>query len=151
MLVRGDADVPVDTHDVRNLPCSDHLKEIIHRCLGARHKRYDTADALLEALRRTPERLRPGSIDSLRGVHLAFTGRLRVSRRDAIRAARRAGAIVHAKPSRRTTVIVRGRPNPQQVAGPEGGLKLMELKRLKDRGHRIMVISEARFWNLSRT
>jgi serine/threonine protein kinase len=40
MLLRGDVHSPMRSRDVRRLPCSDHLKEVIHRCLGAREKRY---------------------------------------------------------------------------------------------------------------
>ena len=82
-------------------------------------------------------------------MHLAFTGILSDTRRDAIRAARRAGAIVHSGPSARTTVVVRGRPNAQQAAGREGGLKLMEIKRLREKGHRITLLSEPQFWRLT--
>ena len=35
MLLRGDIRSPMRSKDVRKLPCSDHLKEVIHRCLGA--------------------------------------------------------------------------------------------------------------------
>ena len=45
-------------------------------------------------------------------------------------------------------VVVRGRPNPQQAAGKDAGLKLMEIKRLRERGHRIEIIDETRFWKL---
>jgi hypothetical protein len=45
-------------------------------------------------------------------------------------------------------VIVRGRPNPLQAAGKDGGLKLMELKRLREKGHAIRVLDEKRFWEL---
>jgi hypothetical protein len=51
-------------------------------------------------------------------------------------------------PSARTTVVVRGRPNAQQAAGREGGLKLMEIKRLREKGHRITLLNEAQFWKL---
>jgi len=37
--------------DVRGLPCSDHLKEVIHGCLGSRGKRYEAASDLIAALR----------------------------------------------------------------------------------------------------
>jgi BRCT domain type II-containing protein len=86
---------------------------------------------------------------TLKGVHLAFTGILTRRRREAIRAARRAGAVVHGMPSVRTTVVVRGRPNPLQAAGREGGLKLMEIKRLREKGHRITLLDETRFWRLA--
>jgi hypothetical protein len=74
---------------------------------------------------------------TLKGVHLAFTGILSRKRQEAIRAARKAGAVVHRGPSVKTTVVVRGRPNPLQAAGREGGIKLMEIKRLREKGHRI--------------
>jgi hypothetical protein len=52
-------------------------------------------------------------------------------------------------PSARTTVVVRGRPNAQQAAGREGGLKLMEIKRLREKGHRITLLNETQFWRLA--
>ena len=52
----------------------------------------------------------------------------------------RAGAIVHGGPSAQTTVVVRGRPNALQAAGRDGGLKLMEIKRLREKGHRITLL-----------
>ena len=59
------------------------------------------------------------------------------------------GAIVHGRPSAPTTVVVRGRPNAQQAAGREAGLKLMEIKRLREKGHRITLLNEAQFWRLA--
>ena len=149
MLVRGDARTRVRTPDVRHLPCSDHLKEIIYRCIGERRKRYESADHLIHALRNPPTALKPAALRSLRGVHLAFTGILSKPRRDAIAAAKKAGAIVHGGPSAKTTALVRGRPNPQQAAGRDAGLKLMEIKRLAAAGHRIKLLSEAQFWRLA--
>ena len=149
MLARGDARTRVRTGDVRRLPCSDELKEIIHRCIGERRKRYESADELIEALSHPPARLRLGTLRSLKGVHLAFTGFLSRPRREAARAAKRAGAVVHGGPSAQTTVVVRGRPNAQQAAGRDAGLKLMEIKRLAERGHRITLLDEARFWKLA--
>ena len=87
---------------------------------------------------------------TLKGVHVAFTGILSRRRSEAVRAAKRAGAIVHGGPSARTTVVVRGRPNPLQAAGREGGLKLMEIKRLREKGHRITLLNETQFWRLTR-
>ena len=116
---------------------------------GIGEKRYESADELIRALRNPPAVLSTGLLRSLRGVHLTFTGILTTRRREAILAARRAGAIVHSGPSAQTTVIVRGRPNPQQAAGKDGGLKLMEIKRLLEKGHRIRILNEARFWKLT--
>jgi BRCT domain type II-containing protein len=125
------------------------LKEIVYRCIGERRKRYESARELIEALQNPPKPLRPGAVRSLKGVHLAFTGILSKHRRDAIRAARRAGAIVHGSPSARTSVVVRGRPNAQQAAGRDAGLKLMEIKRLREKGQRITLLNEVQFWRLA--
>jgi eukaryotic-like serine/threonine-protein kinase len=149
MLIKGNARARIRTPEVRGLSCSDHLKEIIYRCLGDRRKRYETADELIDALRNPPVQLKPGVLKSLKGVHLAFTGILTKRRSEAVLAARRAGAIVHGAPSAQTTVLVRGRPNPLQAAGRDAGLKLMEIKRLREKGHRITLLNEARFWKLT--
>jgi serine/threonine-protein kinase len=148
MLVRGDARARVRLFEIRRLPCSDHLKEIVYRCIGERRKRYETADEMIEALRRPPAPLRAGRLTTLKGVHLAFTGILGRPRREASAAARRAGAAVHGGPSARTTVVVRGQPNPRQAAGRDAGLKLMEIKRLRAKGHRITLLNERQFWRL---
>jgi serine/threonine protein kinase len=150
MLVKGDASRRIATGEVRHLACSDHLKEIIYRCIGERRKRYESADELIEALCHPPAKLRSGVLRTLKGVHLAFTGILSTTREEAARAARRAGAVVHSGPSVKTTVVVRGRPNPQQAAGRDGGRKLMEIKRLREKGHRITILNEERFWLLAR-
>ncbi len=122
----------------------------MHRCIGERRKRYESADELIEALRKRPAALAVGRLRALKGVHLAFTGILSRTRREAALAARRAGAIVHGAPSARTTVLVRGRPNPLQAAGRDSGLKLMEIKRLRQKGHTITLLDEAQFWRLAK-
>ena len=109
MLVKGDARARVRTREVRNLPCSDELKEIIYRCIGERRKRYESADDLIEALKLPPPRLRAGILRTLKGVHLAFTGILSKTRKEAMRAARRAGAI--------TTAWRRQRPRSSSAGG----------------------------------
>ena len=149
MLVKGDATTRIRPHEVRGLDCSDQLKEIIYRCIGERRKRYESADEMIAALRTPPRRLASGVLRSLDGVHLAFTGILSRTRSEAITAATRAGAIVHSGPSVKTTVLVRGRPNPQQAAGKDGGVKLLEIKRLREKGHRITLLGEAQFWKLA--
>ena len=149
MIVKGNARERIRTQDVRALDCSDHLKEIVYRCIGERRKRYETADELIDALRTPPVALKTGALRSLKGVHVAFTGILSRKRAEAIAAARRAGAIVHGMPSIKTSVVVRGRPNALQAAGRDGGLKLMEIKRLRERGHRITLLDEKRFWKLA--
>lgn len=148
MLLRGDITSPMRSRDVRGLPCSDHLKEVIHRCLGVRGKRYEAADELIAALRQRPKEPRLGRIRSLAGTHVAFTGFLSRPRSEAIAAAKKAGAIVQSKPGHSTDVLVRGRPNPLQIAGDGGGTKLMEIRRLAANGHPVTVISDRLFWKL---
>ena len=148
MLLRGDITHPMRSRDVRSLPCSDHLKQVIHRCLGVRGKRYESASELIAALQQRPAEVRLGRIDSLIDKRLSFTGFLSRPRAEAIAAARKAGAIVQSKPGQSTHVLVRGRPNTLQIAGNDGGLKLMEIQRLAAKGHLVKVIGEKQFWKL---
>jgi serine/threonine protein kinase len=148
MLIKGNAQARIRTKEVRRLSCSDELKEIIFRCIGEGRKRYESADELIDALNRAPVRLNVGKLRTLKGVHLAFTGILSKTRQEAARAARRAGAVIHSGPSVKTTVLVRGRPNPLQAAGRDAGVKLMEIKRLREKGHRITLLDERTFWKL---
>jgi serine/threonine-protein kinase len=149
MLIKGNARVRMRLPEIRRLLCTDHLKEIVYRCIGERRKRYESADEMIEALRNPPVALKSGVLRSLKGAHVAFTGILSRKRSEAIRAAKRAGAIVHGGPSAKTTVVVRGRPNPLQAAGKDGGIKLMEIKRLREKGHRITLLNEPQFWRLA--
>src|SRR5712691_9681815 len=149
MLIRGDARTRIRPHEIRRLTCTDHLKEIVYRCIGERRKRYESADEMIEALRNPPATLKAGLLRTLKGVHLVFTGILSKRRSEAARAARKAGAIIHGMPSVKTTVVVRGRPNPLQAAGRDAGLKLMEIKRLRQKGHRITLLNETQFWRLA--
>lgn len=148
MLLRGDIASPMNSRDVRRLPCSDHLKEVIYRCLGARGKRYEAAAELIAALRHRPEQPRLGRIVSLKGRRLSFTGFLSRPRSEAIAAAKKAGAIVQGKPGPSSDVLVRGRPNALQIAGEDGGTKLLEIRRLAAKGHVVKVIGDRQFWRL---
>jgi serine/threonine protein kinase len=149
MLLHGDTSRAMRSRDVRDLPCSDHLKEVIHRCLGVRGKRYEAASDLIAALRKRAPEVRLGRMTSLKGKRLSFTGFLSRPREDAIRAARKAGAIVQSKPGKSTDVLVRGKPNALQVAGDAGGTKLMEVRRLAAKGYVVKVIGEQQFWRLA--
>ena len=55
---------------------------------------------------------------------------------------------MQSKPGRTTDVLVRGRPNKQQIAGRDGGSKLIEVRRLAAQGHKVTVIGERQFWGL---
>ena len=108
----------------------------MHRCLGERRKRYESAEMTRCA---TPAELKvgvlrsPGCTDVTGRLHKPFA---------AARAARRGGSCT-AGP-RRSRAIVRSQPNVQQ-AGRDAGLKLMEIKRLR-KGHRITVLNGTQFW-----
>jgi len=149
MLLRGDIASSMRSKDVRRLPCSDHLKEVIHRCLGSRGKRYEAAGELIDALRqRVPSPAATGRVKSLTGLRVSFTGFLSRPRSEAILAAKKAGAVVQSKPGQMTDVLVRGRPNVLQVAGNVGGTKIMEVRRLAAQGHSVTVIGDKQFWKL---
>jgi serine/threonine protein kinase len=151
MLLRGDITSPMRSKDVRGLPCSDQLKEVIHCCLGSRGKRYESAKELIDALRRQPKEPKLGRVSSLAGKRVSFTGFLDRPRMEAVAAARKAGATVQSKPGQTTDVLVRGRPNAQQLAGKDGGSKLIEVRRLADQGIRVTMIGEKQFWKLAET
>ena len=149
MLLKGTARARIRPGEVRRFRCTDHLKEIVYRCIGERGKRYESAQELIEALTHPPATLKAGRLRTLEGAHLAFTGILSRKRSDAARAARKAGATVHGAPSAKTTVVVRGRPNPLRAAGRDAGRKLIEIKRLREKGHRITILNETQFWRLA--
>ena len=149
MLLRGDITSPMRSKDVRGLPCSDHLKEVIHCCLGSRGKRYESAKDLIAALRTRPRESRLGRVTSLAGKRVSFTGFLVRPRDEAKQAAKKAGATVQSKPGKTTDILVRGRPNALQIAGRDGGSKLIEVRRLAAQGHKVTVIDERQFWRLA--
>src|SRR5207249_11913317 len=74
MLIKGDARARIRPHEIRRLACTDHLKEIVYRCIGERRKRYESAHEMIEALATRPAALAVGALRSLEGVHVAFTG-----------------------------------------------------------------------------
>jgi serine/threonine protein kinase len=151
MVLRGDTTSTMTSRDVRHLPCSDHLKEVIYRCLGARGKRYEAAADLIKALRHRPKQPHLGRVTSLKGMRVSFTGFLTRPRDEAIGAAKKAGALFQAKTGPLSDVLVRGRPNAQQIAGEDGGTKLLEIRRLAAKGRVVKVISERQFWKLVET
>jgi NAD-dependent DNA ligase len=88
-------------------------------------------------------------VSSLQGKRVSFTGFLVRPRTEAIAAARKAGATVQSKPGQTTDILVRGRPNALQLAGKDGGTKLIEVRRLAAQGIRVTMIGERQFWTLA--
>src|SRR6266576_809525 len=76
-------------------------------------------------------------MNSRDGRRLPCTGFLTRPRKEAMAAAKKAGAIVVSKPGPTSDVLVRGRPNALQIAGTAGGTKLLEIRRLAARGHAV--------------
>ena len=56
---------------------------------------------------------------------------------------------MQSKPGKLTDVLVRGKPNAQQIAGKDAGSKLIEVRRLAAQGHKVTVIGERQFWSLA--
>ena len=80
---------------------------------------------------------------------MSFTGFLVRPRVEAMAAARKAGALVQSRPGASTDILVRGKPNALQIAGKDGGSKLIEVRRLAARGVKVTVIDERQFWRLA--
>ena len=150
MLIKGDASARVRAPEVRKLPCSDHLKEIIYRCIGERRKRYESADGADRRAVESAGDAQVGRAAHVEGRPPRVHRHLLEAAPRSEKAAKKAGANVHGMPSIKTTVLVRGKPNPLQAAGRDAGRKLMEIKRLREKGHRIVIISEPQFWRLAR-
>jgi hypothetical protein len=55
---------------------------------------------------------------------------------------------VETKPGPSSNILVRGRPNAQQIAGADAGVKLLEVRRLADKGQKVTVIGDRQFWKL---
>jgi hypothetical protein len=147
MLVKGSADEPLRPGEIRHLPCSDSLKEIIQRCIGARGKRLDTADELIKRLGRPQRRIREGHVESLRGQVVVFTGRLSLHRKKASDLARRSGAIVAPRVTARTNVVVYGESTPWMIASSRGK-KLIDVGTWRERGVDMKIIYEPQFLSL---
>ena len=134
MLVKGDARV-ADPAGRRPRLCLQRPAEGDHLPL---HRR--TAETLRER-RRADRRAAQAAGGPVDGPAAYAEGRPPRLHRHPVAAARRGGEGGGAgrgdrarRPSARTTVLVRGAPNPLQAAGKAGGLKLMEIKRLREKG-----------------
>jgi NAD-dependent DNA ligase len=133
---------------VKALVCSVETKAVLQRCIGLRRKCFPSAAAMLAAL----EAHRPGPaararVASLAGKRLVFTGGLSIPRAQAVKLARRAGAIVQKAVGGETDVVVVGDESPHWKAGGKGQ-KLLDVDREAERGHHIVLLRESRFLKL---
>ena len=135
MLLRGDITSRCAARTCARLPCSDHLKEVIHRCLGSRGKRYEAASELIAALRQRPKEPRLGRVMQSRRESASRSpdsSCARAPKRSPPR--KRPARSCSRSPAQATDVLVRGRPNALQIAGKDGGSKLIEVRRLAVEG-----------------
>ena len=82
MLLRGDPTELIGWREIRSLPCSDELKQIIRRAVGARKDRYDSAYEMLLALEGQEVESTP--VRTLKDKKVVFTGPLSIRRADAM-------------------------------------------------------------------
>lgn len=148
-LLAGRADALLNTEDVRKLKCSPEAKAVIQRCIGARRKRYESAAEMLSALE-SREEPPPGagSVRSLVGKRVVFTGIMRVVRAQARHVLKRAGGIPQAKVGHQTDILVKGELSSPQYKAVEMGQKLLDVQREREVGHKVVELAEARFWRL---
>jgi len=146
LLVGGDKG-RFDTQDVMALRCSDALKAVIQRAIGQRRKRWRDAAALLHGLEAEVPVRRRTRVMSLEGLRVVFTGVLSMTRTEAARLARRAGAHVQAKVGGSTDVVVEGKASGQWLARSKGQ-KLLDADRERERGHGVAIVSERQFLRL---
>jgi serine/threonine protein kinase len=138
---------PIETKDVKSLPCSDGLKLAIRRATGEPSERFADAHAMADAfLRRAP--LRFGRVRSLRGRTIVFTGPLEIRRKEAHRLARKASARVLRTPSGTMDLLVVGNDSPAWIAGSAGGLKVLKTITLQEQGFPITMIKGNQFLRL---
>ncbi len=145
VLLTGDIR-PIHTREVRDLPCSDGLKLAIRRAIGEPAQRYPDAKSLAVGLRGT--RLQFGRLRSLEARTISFTGPLGISRAEATRLARRAGARVIDSPSGALDALVVGDASPGWIAGTSGGVKILQVLALRERGYPITIITARHFLRL---
>ena len=146
VLLIGSAKSKLTARHVKSLACSAEAKSVIQRSIGERRKRFANAAEMLAGLeQRTPARA--GSVRSLRGKRVVFTGALTILREDAKRLLKKAGGIVEDRVGHRTDVVVAGEQSRHWKADKKGQ-KLLDVDHELELGHRIVVIAESRFLNL---
>jgi serine/threonine protein kinase len=139
------ADVPqrLASSHVRKLACSDRSKALVYRSIASREHRYPDAGHLLEAMGRDSD-LEYSRITSVAGRTIVFTGQGSMKRSALWRIARKAGAHLSARVSRDVDVVVVSGRSPVWAAGATGR-KILAALRLKEEGHAIRFVTEARF------
>lgn len=128
---------------LRSLRASDAVKRWMHTALKSGKGRYQNAAEARDCLGGPVQRGRRAPI-SLRDQVVVFTGFLPMTRSEATKSARRAGAEVQCRVTGRTTLVVAGDPNPQMIGKAEGRKRFEAGARIH-RGQRIAIITAAKF------
>lgn len=136
----------ITTREVKTLPCKDTLKLAVRRAIGEPAHRFPDAKSMAAGLRGAA--LEFGRVRSLEGRTVSFTGPLGIPRQQANRLARRAGARVIDSPSGALDVLVVGDDSPGWIAGTSGGVKILEVLALRERGYPITMITARHFGHL---
>ena len=134
----------ITAKEVKGLACSAHTKSVLQRCIGQRGKCFASAAEMLTALEARETAPKRSRVGSLAGKSVVFTGGLSMRRAAAQKLARKAGAVVEARVSHTTDVVVVGDQSPHWKAG-EKGQKLLDVDHEAERGHAIALVKESRF------
>jgi len=147
-LLSGVGSRRITAHEVKNFSCNAHTKSVLQRCIGERRKCFTSAPEMLEYMEVRERAPRKGArVRGLEGKKVVFTGGLSLLRADARKLARKAGAIVEGRVSHRTDVLIVGDQSPHWKA-EEKGQKLLDVDHEAERGHKIALLTEARFLTL---
>jgi serine/threonine protein kinase len=144
-LLYGVGTRKIAAKEVKDLACSAHTKSVLQRCIGQRSKCFASAAEMLAALTaRAPAQGKSVRVRSLSGKRVVFTGGLSMRRAAAQKLAKEAGAIVEARVSHSTDVVVVGDRSPHWKAEAKGQ-KLLDVDHEAERGHQIALVKESRF------
>ena len=147
-LLSGVGARKITSKEVKCLACSPGTKSVLQRCIGQRTKCFSSAAEMLAALEaRLPSPPKLTRVRSLAGKRVVFTGGLSMPRASARQRARKAGAIVEARVSHLTDIVVVGDQSPHWKAEKKGQ-KLLDVDREAELGHNIALVKESRFLTL---
>jgi eukaryotic-like serine/threonine-protein kinase len=147
-LLSGISSRKIVAKEVKDLACSADTKSVLQRCIGQRSKCFASAAEMLAALTARGQTPRKAArVRSLAGKRIVFTGGLSMRRAAAQKLARKAGAIVEARVSHVTDIVVVGDQSPHWKA-EEKGQKLLDVDHEAELGHKIALVKESRFLTL---
>ena len=148
MLLGGGGSASPSRKQVKSLSCSPAAKAIIQRCIGEKRKRFRDADELLAAFQEKAAAPRTMRVATLAGKHVVFTGGMKIKRSEARRLVEQCGGYCHERIGQSTDVVVVGGSGARAWIAEHKGNKLLDVDREWSRGHRIAVLTEARFRKL---